>query len=174
MQHVGANACPLIVGAYFDQRDELIDSLGSIQKTGFIEHFPQFRYLDLPGLIMQKQLAQAIIPLKQCEFFITTSYHVALLMKISGVPTFLFALTITTAKKRTDWRKVTPLCPVFSPPAVSLLLPSSNSMSLNREKSGLTGPNYFKRRSAGKIQLNNDTKIPDDISPEDGYKRHCW
>ncbi len=91
LKHFTPATRPLVIGAYIDQRDHLDDSLTSIKKTLFTQYFPNLYFVDLVGLFIQRRLREAVATLRQCEYFVSTSYQVALLLKVLDVPTLLLA-----------------------------------------------------------------------------------
>lgn len=99
-QHYGDRAVPVVFGAYRDERPEVLDGLVSLGKTSLSGHFPRLTYIDLIGLAMRNDLQQAADWMRQCERLVSTSYHVALLGRVLGVPTFLFGFNKYYMQKR--------------------------------------------------------------------------
>jgi hypothetical protein len=90
-EHFGAEATPVVLNAFVDERSMVEDSLACVRRTDFPVLFPRAEFVDLVGLLLQDRLSHAFERVRQCERLVTSSYHVTLLSKVAGVPAFLGA-----------------------------------------------------------------------------------
>jgi hypothetical protein len=89
-ERFGSDCKPVAVGSLLDTRGMINDTWAGIKRTLFTQYFPQFTGLDLVGELIHGRLPAAVSILQQCRLFFTMSYHVALLMQMLGVPTYLW------------------------------------------------------------------------------------
>ncbi|HZS08740.1 MAG TPA: polysaccharide pyruvyl transferase family protein [Blastocatellia bacterium] len=89
LEHAGGEMAPLLISAYLDSRDEVIDTWHSIKNTLFTQYFPVFTGIDLAGLLINGNPGSAAGQLRGLNFAISNSYHVALFLRILRVPVYL-------------------------------------------------------------------------------------
>jgi hypothetical protein len=80
---------PVLVNAYGGCRDAR-NTLTSVQKTRFLEHFPVATIVDLPSLIVMRRIGDLAETLRNVNLYLGTYYHPTLLFKVLGIPSFLF------------------------------------------------------------------------------------
>lgn len=85
------SASPMLIRAYAEDRPHIRDTFTTIQQTRFAALFPQFTTLDLLDHFVRDDLSRAVTRFRQCDYIVSTSYHVTLFSKIVGVPVYLFA-----------------------------------------------------------------------------------
>jgi hypothetical protein len=83
----------MIVNAYRDARD-LHDTLSTLRKTRFSEYFPVALAVDLPGLIMSRQIERIKDIFITCRptVSINTYYHPTLMAMVLGIPAYLLVI----------------------------------------------------------------------------------
>jgi hypothetical protein len=91
-QRFGRQAQPVLVSGYMSKEAVIRDTLTTLKETELAALVPRAATVDLIDLFKSNRLAEAAPILRRCHIFVSTSYHVAWLMKILGVPTYLFAL----------------------------------------------------------------------------------
>lgn len=91
LDRYGESVCPVIIGAYPDQRAQVSDSWRSMDRALLAKYFPYFMGMDLVAMWKQARLSEAAAVLRVLQLCVSSSYHVALLAQSLHVPTYLLA-----------------------------------------------------------------------------------